>query len=218
MENNQRNLLPLNIQMFADSGNDDGSITTSQNNVVQNNAQQNSNNQSDNYAKLDEMVASRIKRGEDEVLKSYFKTQGLTGDEMNEAIRAYKSQKEEKNRKQIEENANLQSSLQASNQRAMKAELEKEAFVQAIELGITESKRISYITKLADFTSAVNENNEIDCEKVKEAINQVLTDIPELKSQASEQAGITIGADSSKANQNSSEDLFDFGFTGVRKH
>lgn len=213
MKDNQKQM-PLNIQMFADNG--EGGATQPQK-VAQNTSQVNTQSPSIDYDKIQGMIDSRNQKTEESVLKSYFQSQGMSADEMKEAINTYKTQKEENNKKQAEDNTALQNQLQEANKKTLKANIEKEAFIQALELGI-DTKTMPYLTKLADFTNVVNEKGEIDSEKVKESLNKVLTDIPSLKPSENKASGISIGASSSNANQNSSGDLFNFGFTGVRKH
>lgn len=169
------------------------------------------------YDKIQGMIDSRNAKTEESVLKSYFQSQGMSADEMTEAIKTYKTKKAEDNKQKAEDNAALQNQLQESNAKILKEKIKNEAIMQAIELGI-DTKTIPYLTKLADFKEVSNEKGEIDSEKVKEALNKVLTDIPGLKPSENKPSGVVIGADSSNANQNSSGDLFNFGFTGVRKH
>ena len=52
-------------------------------------------------------------------------------------------------------------------------------------------------------------------DSLKTALEQVITDIPGLKKQVDGVVGITVGADTTK-NTNSNNNVFDFGFTGVR--
>lgn len=213
MKDNQKQM-PLNIQMFAENG--EGGAAQPQN-VAQGTSQVNAQSPSIDYDKIQGMIDSRNQKTEESVLKSYFQSQGMSADEMKEAINTYKTQKEENSKKQAEDNTALQNQLQEANQKTLKANIEKEAFIQALELGV-DTKTMPYLTKLADFTNVVNEKGEIDSEKVKESLNKVLTDIPSLKPSENKTSGISIGANSSNANQNSSGDLFNFGFTGVRKH
>lgn len=206
--------MPLNLQLFAESGD---SETAQSKGVEQKPSQGSTQSSSIDYDKIQAMVDSRNQRTEESVLKSYFQSQGMSADEMNEAIKTYKNQKEENNKKRAEDTIALQTQLQEANAKTLKAQINSEAFIQAVELGVS-TKTIPYLTKLADFTGVSNEKGEIDKEKVKEALNKVLTDIPGLKPGKEEISGITIGADSSNSGQNSSGNLFNFGFTGVRKH
>lgn len=214
MKNNQKRL-SLNIQRFADDGaNED--VTTVQN-VTQNTTQGSSQIPTIDYDKIQGMIDSRNSKTEESVLKSYFQSQGLSPDEMKEAISTYKAQKEENNKQQGLDNAKLQSQLQEANLKVLQSQIDNEAFKQAIELGI-DTKTIPYLTKLADFTGVTDEKGAIDSEKVKEALNKVLTDVPSLKPTKEETNGIVVGADTSNSTQNTGGNLFNFGFTGVRKH
>lgn len=215
MKNNQK--LPLNIQFFAD-GDGENAGTTPVQNVVQNTNQPTVQTSSSiDYDKIQGMIDSRNQKTEESVLKSYFQSQGMSSDEMKEAISTFKAQKEENNKQQGLDNAKLQSQLQEANLKVLQTQIDNEAFKQAVELGI-DTKTIPYLTKMADFTSATDEKGAIDSEKVKEALNKVLEDVPNLKPSKEETNGIVVGADTSNSTQNASGNLFNFGFTGVRKH
>lgn len=214
MKNNQKHL-SLNIQRFADDGTN-ADVTTVQN-VTQNTTQGSSQIPTIDYDKIQGMIDSRNSKTEESVLKSYFQSQGLSSDEMKEAISTYKTQKEENNKQRGLDNAKLQSQLQEANMKVLKAQIDNEAFKQAIDLGI-DTKTIPYLTKLADFNSVTDEKGVIDSEKVKEALNKVLTDVPSLKPNKEESSGFVVGADTSNSTQNTSGRLFNFDFTGVRKH
>lgn len=214
MKNNQK--LPLNIQFFAD-GDGENAGTTPVQNVAQNTNQPTVQTSSIDYDKIQGMIDSRNQKTEESVLKSYFQSQGMSSDEMKEAISTFKAQKEENNKQQGLDNAKLQSQLQEANLKVLKTEIDHEAFKQAIELGI-DTKTIPYLTKMADFTGVTDEKGVIDSEKVKEALNKVLEDVPNLKPNKEETNGIVVGADTSNSTQNANGNLFNFGFTGVRKH
>lgn len=213
MNNNQKHL-SLNIQRFASDGTNT-EVTTAQN-VTQNTTQGTSQITTIDYDKIQGMIDSRNSKTEESVLKSYFQSQGLSSDEMKEAISTYKTQKEENNKQQGLDNAKLQSQLQEANLKVLQSQIDNEAFKQTIELGI-DTKTIPYLTKMADFTNVTDEKGTIDSEKVKEALNKVLTDVPSLKPSKEEVSGIVVGADTSNSTQNASGGLFNFDFTGIRK-
>lgn len=169
------------------------------------------------YDKIQGMIDSRNQKNEDAVLKSYFQKQGLSEDEMNIAIQSFKAKKEQDNKQQKVDNENLQNQLKDANAKLLKEHIEREALIQAIDLGV-ETKTIPYLTKLADFSNVIDDKGAIDGEKVKEALNKVLTDVPGLKQKENDGTkGVQVGADTSNSAQPSG-DLFNFGFTGVRKH
>lgn len=187
---------------------------TTGSNVTQQNANQGN---AIDYDKIQGMIDSRNQRNEDSILKSYFQQQGLSEDEMKQAINSFKTQKEENNKKQAVDNENLQNQLTQVQEQLFQSQINNEAFKQAIELGV-DMKTIPYLTKLADFTSVRDEKGAINVEKVKEALNKVLTDVPSLKTKENDgTAGVKVGADTSNSSQPSGS-LFGFNFTGVRKH
>lgn len=186
-----------------------GSNATTQNASVQSNAI--------DYDKIQTMIDTRNQRNEQSVLKSYFQQQGLSEEEVKEAINSFKTQREENSKKQTEDTKNLQSQLAETQSKLLESQINNEAYIQAHDLGV-DIKTIPYLTKLADFSNVKNEKGEIVGEKVKEALNKVLTDVPSLKPEkAQETIGVKVGADASNGSQPSGN-LFGFNFTGVRKH
>ena len=169
------------------------------------------------YDKIQGMIDSRNQRNEDSILKSYFQQQGLSAEEMQQAISTFKTQKEENSKKQAVDTQNLQNQLNESNLKYQKLQIESEAFKQAIDLQV-DNKTIPYLIKLADFNGCLDDKGVIAPDKVKEALNKVLTDVPNLKtSESGSTAGVQIGADASNGSQPTGS-VFNFGFTGVRKH
>ena len=68
------------------------------------------------------------------------------------------------------------------------------AILQAVALGI-DAKTIPYILKMADFSSAVDQDGKISEESLKNALNKVLEDVPALKPQPASQSGfLQVGA------------------------
>lgn len=183
----------------------------------QNVAQQTQVTQPVDYDKIQGMIDSRNQRNEDAILKSYFQKQGLSEDEMNTAIQSFKAKREQDSKQQKVDNENLQNQLKDKDAVILKQSIEHEALLQALDLGV-DTKTIPYLTKLADFSNVFDEKGTIDGEKVKEALNKVLTDVPGLKKEKEEGTkGVQVGADTSNSAQPSGN-LFNFGFTGVRKH
>ena len=135
------------------------------------------------YDKLASLITGKQSVTEDTVLKSYFKEQGLSADEMKQAIGAFKEQKA----KNTPDVAKIQSDLEKSNNAKMIAEIEKSATLEAVKQGVDVAS-IPYVLKMADF-SAVSTDGEINTEKLTEAVKKVLDDIPALKAKANENAG-----------------------------
>lgn len=142
------------------------------------------------YDKLASLINGKQSVTEDTVLKSYFKEQGLSADEMKQAIGAFKEQKA-KNTPDI---AKIQSDLENSNKAKLLAEIEKSAALEAVKQGVDVAS-IQYVLKMADF-SAVSVDGKINSEKLTEAVKKVLDDIPALKKTADNSAGVQkIGGD-----------------------
>lgn len=142
------------------------------------------------YDKLASLINGKQSVAEDTVLKSYFKEQGLSADEMKQAIGAFKEQKA-KNTPDI---AKIQSDLENSNKAKLLAEIEKSAALEAVKQGVDVAS-IPYVLKMADF-SAVSTDGKINTEKLTEAVKKVLDDVPALKKTADNSAGVQkIGGD-----------------------
>lgn len=153
------------------------------------------------YDKLASLINGKQSVTEDTVLKSYFKEQGLSADEMKQAIGAFKEQKA-KNTPDI---AKMQSEVESANNAKLIAEVNQSATFEAIKQGVNIAS-IPYVLKMADF-SAVMADGKINAEKLTEAVKKVLDDIPALKAKASENAGGVqkIGGDGN-GNKNLTED------------
>lgn len=135
------------------------------------------------YDKLASLITGKQSVTEDTVLKSYFKEQGLSADEMKQAIGAFKEQKA----KNTPDFAKMQSDLENSNKAKLIAEVNQSATLEAVKQGV-DIASIPYVLKMADF-SAVSADGKINTEKLTEAVKKVLDDIPALKAKASENAG-----------------------------
>lgn len=128
------------------------------------------------YEKLASIINGKQSVTEETVLKSYFKQQGLSKEEMEQAINSFKEQKA-KNTPDI---AKLQSDVTAANSARLKAEINQSATLEAIKQGI-DVKSIPYLLKMADFKGCTDENGNIKAENLTNAIKTVLDDIPALK-------------------------------------
>lgn len=122
MKNNQ-NFMPLNIQRFAE--NDGGGQGAEPSNTVSNNGQVANQTTGIDYDKIQGMIDSRNQKTEDNVLKSYFQSQGMSEDEMKQAINSFKTQREENNKNQILETNTLKENLDKANNKALRSEIEK---------------------------------------------------------------------------------------------
>lgn len=196
MKNNQFKM-PLFLQLFADEGGN-GEGTQSTQNGVQNNSQGATQSLSIDYDKIQGMIDSRNQKTEDNVLKSYFQSQGMSEEEMKQAITSFKTQRDENNKNQILETNTLKESLDKANNKALKSEIEKEAILQALNLDV-DSKSIPYVVKLADFSNVSDDKGALNSESIKNAMQKVLEDVPALKKTSPNLGDLKIGADGSQS-------------------
>ena len=142
------------------------------------------------YDKLASLINGKQSVTEDTVLKSYFKEQGLSADEMKQAIGAFKEQKA-KNTPDI---AKIQSEVESANNAKLTAEVNQSATLEAVKQGVDVTS-VPYVLKMADF-SAVITDGKINTEKLTETVKKVLDDVPALKKTADNSAGVQkIGGD-----------------------
>lgn len=128
------------------------------------------------YEKLASLIAGKQTVTEDTVLKSYFKQQGLSEDEMNQAINSFKETKA----KNTPDVSALQNDLTAEKSARLQAEINQSATLEAIKQGV-DVKSIPYVLKMADFKAVTDADGKVNAEKLTEAIKTVLDDIPALK-------------------------------------
>ena len=142
------------------------------------------------YEKLSKMLSGTLEAKEDTALKAYFKQQGMTQEEMTQAIAAFKAEKA----KNTPDPAALQEQLANANKTILKMQVEQAVSLEAAKLGI-DPATVPYVMKLADLTQAVGSDGKVVPEKITEAINKVLTDLPALKPAATGATGFTqVGA------------------------
>ena len=196
---------PLNLQLFAESsgageGNDGGG---SQNPPANPQTPQ-TNAPVIDYARIQQMLDGTLAAKEDTALKAYFKQQGLSQQEVEQAIAAFKQQKAAN---QPDVNAlqgqitEAQSQMAAAQEAAKQAQIESAATMMAVTLGI-DAKTIPYVLKMADLSQVMGQDGKINEEMLKASLNKVLEDIPALKPQASGSSGfVQIGASNNQQQQ-----------------
>lgn len=143
------------------------------------------------YDKIQKMLDGTLAAKEDTALKSYFKQQGLSAEEAEQAIKDFKARKAQSQ----PDIAGMQRDLAEARQSALTSRIQLEAYGMAAELGV-EIAKMPYILKLADLSKAADEKGKIDKEALKEAVSAVLESLPELKKQEGTQTGFRpVGAD-----------------------
>lgn len=154
------------------------------------------------YDKIAQAVAGKQSEAEDKVLRGYFGKQGLTEDEMNQAIAAFKQQKAAS---QPDVGALQQQATQAQAE-AQKAQIQAAATMAAVSLGI-DAKTIPYVLKMADLSQVMGQDGKINAETMTAALNKVLEDVPALKPQVTGATGfVQVGAAGTRQQTSTSDE------------
>ena len=184
--------LPMNLQTFAEGGTGDGGAAGGTGTGDGTPPAGTQTPQFD-YDKLASLIAGKQTVTEDSVLKGYFKQQGLTKEQMDQAITAFKQQ-QAANQPDVEGMQNqiteTQAQLTAAQKAAQAAHVENAAIMMAVSLGI-DAKTIPYVLKMADLTEVMGQDGKINEESLKAAVNKVLEDVPALKPQTDGKTGFS---------------------------
>ena len=161
------------------------------------------------YDKIASLVEGKQKVAEEQVLKGYFKQQGLSAEEMSSAIEMFKKDKASRvpNIDDLKGQISAKDTLIAeANKKWLDAETTLEAYRIAPSLGV-DPTALPYVLKMAD-TSKVVKDSKVDTDALKDAINQVLTDLPQLKADPEvNNKGFKIGADNEQKASASTDEL-----------
>lgn len=179
-------------------------------------AQQNQSNQQGaapaiDYGKIQQMLDGTLAAKEDTALKAYFKQQGLSQQEVEQAIAAFKQQKAAN----TPDVGAMRTQLTQAQEAAKQAQIQNAAILAAVSLGI-DAKTIPYILKMADLSQAVGQDGKVNEENLKAALNKVLEDVPGLKPQAAGTTGfVQVGAASGNAGAGQAQQATQTQQTGV---
>ena len=160
-------------------------------------AQQNQSNQQGaapaiDYGKIQQMLDGTLEAKENTALKAYFKQQGLSQDEVEQAIAVFKQLKAAN----TPDVGAMQAQVTQAQTAAQQAQINSAATMAAVSLGIS-ANTIPYVIKLADFSQVVGQDEKINEETLKAALNK---DVPGPKPQAAGTTGLVqVGAASSNA-------------------
>ena len=144
------------------------------------------------YDKIQSMIDKGVQQKENAILKSYFEQQGMSEDEIKTAIGDYKSKKQTQAQEQAGELTKLQNANTELQSRLTNELLSKQAFNDCLDLGV-DKNTIPYVIKSADFKDAIDDKGEIKVDKVREAVEQVLKDVPAFKGTSNDDKGIKFG-------------------------
>ena len=147
------------------------------------------------YSKIEAMISKGTQQKESAILKSYFEQQGMTEEEVKSAITSYKAEQTKK----ADEQKNAFDTMKAENEQLKAQILQSNINAKANSIGLdmgVDKNAVAYLVKMADLSKAVNEKGEISEEAIKEAFEEVLKNVPALKSSVNSNNGFKVGADS----------------------
>lgn len=197
------NRIPLNLQFFAegDAGVEPGAAGSTQQSLPAQTGQQTPTPAVD-YNKIQQMLEGTLAAKEETALKAYFKQQGMSQEDMEQAIASFKAQKAA----QKPDVGAIQQQLTQAQAVAQKAMIDSAATMAAVSLGI-DAKTIPYVLKMADLNQVMGQDGKINDEALKTALNKVLEDVPALKPQAAGTTGfIQVGAASGQQQTQATDD------------
>ena len=171
-------LLKLNIQLFAADGGDGagGTGTSTTGAQVETQAQQ----PQIDYEKMAEAINKRTSQTADSVLKGYLKQQGLTGEELNQAVNTFKQQKAAAEQNAIQEQENMKLENQKLKAQILNSNIDSKLTALAAAEGISADK-IPFLAKLIDRDGLTDEKGTILDDKIKEAMGVVIKAFPDFK-------------------------------------
>lgn len=182
--------VPFNLQFFAGNGEGNGAGEGSNAGGQGGGTGQQVQTPQFDYQKIADLINGKQSVTEDTVLKSYFKQQGLSQEEMNQAISAFKQQKAAAQ----PDVGKLQQQATQAQQQAQQAIIERDAYLLSGEIGV-DIKTMPYLLKMADLSAVVGDDGKVNQETLKAELNKVLEVLPQLKQQAQQQtAGFRFGA------------------------
>lgn len=207
MKFNRNSNFPMNLQLFADSapaagGGGNGGVGGGGAPAGQQAQSQQAATPQIDYAKIQQMLEGTLSAKEDVALKAYFKQQGLSQEEAEQAMATFKAEKA-KNQPDI---GALQQQAAQAQAAAQQAQLQAAATMAAVTLGI-DAKTIPYVLKMADLGQVMGQDGKIIDDALGNALKKVLEDVPALKPQAAGSTGfIQVGAAGGNQQQTATDD------------
>jgi len=156
---------------------EDNNANVNQSNQTNTNAGSTTANVEIDYDKLANIVGQRSANTENSVLRGYFKDQGMSPEQMNEAVKSFKetqaSKKQEEANKlsQVErENAELKSQI-------LNGQIDSKISTVATEQKVS-SEKLPFLLKVIE-RKDLTKDGVIDEEKIKSAVEEAIKTFPE---------------------------------------
>jgi DNA-binding transcriptional MerR regulator len=142
------------------------------------------------FSKLDAILDKRA----DGLAKSALKDNGVEESEIADIVRAYREQKQTKATEQANALTTANQTIADLQKQIAERDVNDAFSAAALELGL-DVTAMQYVGRLADKNDVLGEDGKPNPEKVKEAINKVLEDVPALKASANVNKGFQpVGA------------------------
>ena len=142
------------------------------------------------FSKLDAILDKRS----DGLAKSALKDNGVDENEIADIVKAYREQKQAKATEQANALTTANQTIADLQKQISERDVNDAFSAAAIELGL-DATASQYVSRLADKSGVLSADGKPDVEKVKEAINKVLEDVPALKASANTNKGFQpVGA------------------------
>lgn len=203
---------PLHIQFFADDGAQPNTGDGNDNNGASPSAQGANPSVSIDYDKIADVLDKRGSQAQYAALKGYLKEQGVSADEMDKAIKEFKDKKEADKQSKEKEQADMLAENQRLKLQIQNIEIDKK--ISELAEGVS-AEKLPFLIKVIDKKDMIKQDDSIDDEKVKSAIEEVLKAFPEFKSTQQSNSGFQqIGAKS--GDKAGIQDLLDQAF-GIKK-
>lgn len=207
-------LFKLNLQLFAEPGGEGTGGGAGNEPGAQGGTQQTG---SIDYGKIEEIIDKHSSKTQDNVLIGYLKQQGLSGEELDQAVANYKSQKEQAAIQAQQEQENMKLENQRLKAQILNSNIDSKLSSLAAAEGINADK-IPFLAKLIDRNGLADKKGNILEDKVKEAMNAVVKAFPDFKGNDQQNNGgfQQIGSSGSNQSTNTVDDKLDAIF-GVKK-
>lgn len=205
---NKKLKVPLNLQLFAEGDNQGGNISEGN--------QEGTTTPQIDYEKMAEAINKRTSQTADSVLKGYLKQQGLTGDELTQAIESFKTQKSQAEVQKQQEFENYKAENIKLKAQILNADIDSKLTKLAAGEGIL-SEKIPFLLKLIDRNELTDDKGNVLDDKVKEAMNVVIKAFPDFKGTPQQNGGFQqIGGAGNQQQTNTTDDQLDAIF-GIKK-
>lgn len=206
-------LFKLNLQLFAEPEEGGGDGNNGGDPGVQGSNQQ----LSIDYGKIEEIINKRSSKTQDNVLVGYLKQQGLSGEELDQAVANFKQQKQQAAIKAQEEQENMRIENQKLKAQILNSNIDSKLASLATAEGVKADK-IPFLAKLIEREGLSDEQGNVLEDKVKEAMNNVIKAFPDFKGTEQHNNGFQqIGSGGNNQNTNSIDEKLDAIFGVKRK-